>query len=152
MIPNLNKEELNNMLVRTKGSSRIGGFIGESIAYDVLVRGLHFSIYRPPSLIGSFPQYNDRLNEEQMKRKISYEKDFWGDKYDSIKNWDNPYFADLVVKKDTEICFVEVKSNTGQLAQLQREGLEELKKLGFRVGVLKAKFKIEYYGIEWLEF
>jgi len=117
MIPNLNKEELNNMLARTKGKTRISGFIGETIAHEVLVRGLHFSIYRPPSLTGSFPR--GELNEEQMKMKISYDKDFWGDKYDSIKNWgdkydlivnwDNPYVPDLVMKKDNEICFV--KSN-----------------------------------------
>jgi hypothetical protein len=151
MIPNLNKEELNNMLTKTKGSNRISGLIGESIAYEVLVRGLHFDIYRSPSLIGSFPQYSDILTEKQRKR-INYEKDFWGDKYDVIKNWDKPYFADLVIKKDNKICFVEVKSGTGELALHQKECLEELKRLGFRVGILKVKFKIEYYGIEWHEF
>jgi hypothetical protein len=98
------------------------------------------------------PQPHCNLIEKQMERKMSYEKEFWGEKYDSIKDWDNPYFADLVIKKDDDICFVEVKSNVAQLAQHQKEGLEELKKLGFRVGVLKAKFNIEYQGIEWIEF
>ena len=151
MIPNLDKEKLNNLLVRTKGNSRISGLIGESIAYEVLVRGLHFNIYHPPSFTGSFPQLSDKLIEEQMESNMSYEKEFWGEKYDSIKDWDNPYFADLVIKKDDDICFVEVKSNVAQLAQHQKEGLEELKRLGFRVGVLTARFKIEYHGIEWTE-
>jgi len=140
MIPDLNKKRLNNLLARNKGSSRISGLIGEKIAYEVLVRGLHFNIY-----------HHARADEGQTWR-ARYEKDFWGDKYDSIKDWDNPYFADLVIKKDNDICFVEVKSNVAQLAQHQKEGLKELKKLGFRVGVLTAKFKIEYRGIEWTEF
>jgi len=87
-----------------------------------------------------------------MESEMSYEKEFWGEKYDSIKDWDNPYFADFVIKKDNEICFIEVKSNVAEAAQHQKAALEELKKLGFRVGVLTAKFKIEYEGIEWIEF
>ena len=152
MIPNLNKKKLNNLLAKTKGSSRISGNIGEKIAYEVLVRGLHFDIYHPPSFTGSLPQLREQMIEEQMESKMSYEKEFWGEKYDSIKDWGKPYFADLVTKKDDDICFVEVKSNVGQLAQHQKEGLEELKKLGFRVGVLKVRFKIEYEDIEWIEF
>ena len=87
-----------------------------------------------------------------MESEMSYEKEFWGEKYDSIKDWDNPYFADFVIKKDNEICFIEVKSNVAEAAQHQKAALEELKKLGFRVGVLTAKFKIEYEGIGWIEF
>jgi len=151
VIPNLNKEKINNLLDRTKGSSRISGIMGESIAYEVLVRGLHFNIYHPPSLAGSFPHLSAKLIEKQRGSRMSYEKEFWGEKYDSIKEWDNPYFADLVIKKDNDICFVEVKSNVARLAQHQKEGLEELKKLGFRVGVLTAKFKVEYCGIKWTE-
>ena len=154
MIPNLNKEKLNNLLVRTKGSSRISGLIGEKIAYEVLVRGLHFSVYIPPSFtecVYVIPQPHCNLIEKQMESKMSYEKEFWGEKYDSIKDWDKPYFADLVIKKDNDICFVEVKSNVAQLAQHQKEGLEELKRLGFRVGALTVKFKIEYLSIEWTE-
>lgn len=154
MIPNLNEEEVNNLLDRTRGKRRISGFIGESIAYEVLVRGLDFNIYHPPSFLFS-----------QSRKSEEYEKSFWGDKYDSIKEWGwhrsrvrpdivikKDYPADLIIKKGNDICFVEVKSNTARLYRVQKEELKEMKKLGFRVGVLKVKFKIDYYGIEWLEF
>jgi len=149
-------EELERLFIQKRSKSRINGGLGELIAYEYLVRCLHLTPYMYPQLTGSSPQILKQIGMDN--RKFYYEKHhdekFWGKELNrKLRNYDKPYFPDIVVKdKENNIFGMEIKVSSGQLHEHQKEGLLEFKNMGIKTGILKIKLKLTIEKIEWEEF
>jgi Holliday junction resolvase len=78
------------------------------------------------------------MTEQQLQNKIIKRLEEQGWYVIKLIKTNKNGIPDLVAFKDNDIQFIEVKTETGKLSELQKFRIEELKSKGFKVYELRS--------------